>query len=151
MENVGKHHDFLMWCIVLTCVPRKHFWSNLWHFGWLSITNNRMGAESFRRGAFKGGSKVWDWSMGSLRVALYGRFHSRAARTREAFFCECKINRHGKSFTFMKSQNSKLVSDLTWGFCEHDNEIDVTLHNHLPEMANSVWQRVLGGHVKPEI
>ena len=52
-----------------------------------------MEAKSFLRGAFYGVSRVWDWSTGSLRVALYGRFHLHAAhtRTRRTFLQVCII------------------------------------------------------------
>ena len=38
----------------------------------ISLINNRIVTKRLRMGASGTGSKVWDWSMGSLEVALYG-------------------------------------------------------------------------------
>ena len=45
-----------------------------------SLINNWMGRKSLRMGASEAGTKVWDWSMLSLEVALGRVFHPRAAQ-----------------------------------------------------------------------
>ena len=46
-----------------------------------SLINNWMGRKSLRMRASEARTKVWDWSMLSLEVALGRVFHLRAARS----------------------------------------------------------------------
>jgi len=42
---------------------------------WLAFINNRIALSNWLWGAFKFGSKVWVWSLGSLEVAWYATLH----------------------------------------------------------------------------